>query len=164
MKKSIILLLAIASMCWSIPKPMESIENYNVMMVHGAYGPYDDDGNLQGFEPGTYIQAVDTNGRLGAATMGKYTSDNRITRWISHRILEEPKWENDSIYVRNSYVYNWRAFSNTRNSSINNAFELGNRTWNKKNEKFGNRRALVEETQEVKVSCCHAALAMHCLC
>lgn len=36
MKKSIILLLAIASMCWSIPKPMESIENYNVMMVHGA--------------------------------------------------------------------------------------------------------------------------------
>ena len=23
---------------WSIPKPMESIENYNVMLVHGAYG------------------------------------------------------------------------------------------------------------------------------
>lgn len=62
MKKSIILLLAIASMCWTIPKPMESIENYNVLMVHGAYGPYDDDGNLQGFEPGAYIQAVDTNG------------------------------------------------------------------------------------------------------
>lgn len=38
MKKSIILLLAIASMCWAIPKPMESIENYNVIMVHGAYG------------------------------------------------------------------------------------------------------------------------------
>jgi hypothetical protein len=38
MKKSIILLLAIASMCWATPKPMESIENYNVMMVHGAYG------------------------------------------------------------------------------------------------------------------------------
>ncbi len=38
MEKSIILLLAVASMCWSIPKPMESITNYNVMMVHGAYG------------------------------------------------------------------------------------------------------------------------------
>ena len=165
MKKLIVLFLFLVIVCesWSVPKPMESIKNYNVMMVHGAYGPYDDDGNLQGFEPGTYIQAVDTNGRLGAATMGKYTSDNRITRWISHRILEEPKWESDSVYVRNSYVYNWRAFSNTRNSSINNAFELGDRTWNKGGQ-FGSRRALVEEAQEVKASCCHAALAMHCLC
>lgn len=24
--------------CWTIPKPMESIENYSVLMVHGAYG------------------------------------------------------------------------------------------------------------------------------
>ena len=152
MKKVLLLLMVFAIVGWSVPKPMESITNYNVMMVHGAYGPYDDDGNLQGFEPGTYIQAVDTSGRLGAATMGNYTSDNRVTRWISYRILEEPKWENDSIYVRNSYVYNWRAFSNTRNSSKNNAVELGNRTWNKKNEKFGNRRALVEEAQEVKAS------------
>lgn len=37
MKKSIILLLAIASMCWTIPKPMETIENYNVLLIHGAY-------------------------------------------------------------------------------------------------------------------------------
>lgn len=59
MKKSIILLLAIASMCWSIPKPMESIENYNVMMVHGAYGPENSDGELQGFNPGDYSQAIE---------------------------------------------------------------------------------------------------------
>ncbi|MCQ2107132.1 MAG: hypothetical protein MJZ05_00010 [Fibrobacter sp.] len=26
-------------MSWAVPKPMESITNYNVMMVHGAYGP-----------------------------------------------------------------------------------------------------------------------------
>ena len=143
MQKYLLLVLCTVVFSWSVPKPMESITNYNVMMVHGAYGPYDDDGNLQGFEPGAYAQAVDTNGRLGAATMGKYTSDNRITRWISHRILEEPKWENDSIYVRNSYVYNWRAFSNTRNSSKNNAVELGNRTWNK-NKRFGHRRTLIE--------------------
>ncbi|WP_277001623.1 hypothetical protein [Hallerella succinigenes] len=25
-------------MSWSIPKPMESITNYNVMLIHGAYG------------------------------------------------------------------------------------------------------------------------------
>jgi len=46
-------------MCWSIPKPMESIENYNVMMVHGAYGKYNDKGKLQGFEPGSYSQAIE---------------------------------------------------------------------------------------------------------
>ena len=49
MKKLIILLIALVSVCWSIPKPMESITNYNVM-IHGAYGPKNDDGELQGFQ------------------------------------------------------------------------------------------------------------------
>ena len=149
MKRVLLFVMTFVIVGWSVPKPMESITNYNVMMIHGAYGPYDDDGNLQGFEPGAYIQAVDTTGRLGVATMGKYTSDTRITRWISHRILEEPKWVDGYDYVRNSYVYNWRAFSNTRNSSKNNAVELGDRTWNK-DKRFGSRRALIEEAQEVK--------------
>lgn len=38
MKKVLLLVIAVAIFCWSIPKPMESITNYNVMMVHGAYG------------------------------------------------------------------------------------------------------------------------------
>lgn len=150
MKKIVVLMMDVAIFCWAVPKPMESIANYNVMMVHGAYGPKNSEGKLQGFEPGDYSQAIDTTARMGAATMGGYTSDERVTRWISHNILKEPKWEEDSSYLRHSYVYNWRAFSNTRNSSINNAFELGDRTWNKMNKKFGNRRALVEEAQEVK--------------
>ncbi|MDD5942654.1 hypothetical protein [Fibrobacter sp.] len=151
MKRQILFLLVLVMVCesWSIPKPMESITNYNVMMVHGAYGIKNSDGELQGFEPGSYSQAIDAKDRLGAATMGSYTSNNRVTKWISHDILEEPEWGNDSSYVRNSYVYNWRAFSNTRNTSKNNAVELGNRTWNKEG-KFGQRRALVEEAQEVK--------------
>ena len=150
MRILVVFMLAFVVCCFAIPKPMESITNYNVMMVHGAYGPKNSDGKLQGFDPGDYSQAIDTTEHLGAASMGSYTSNKRVTKWISHNILEEPEWGNDSSYVRNSYVYNWRAFSNTRNSSKNNAVELGNRTWNKKNEKFGNRRALVEEAQEVK--------------
>lgn len=151
MKRQIVFLLVLVMVCesWSIPKPMESITNYNVMMVHGAYGPKNSKGKLQGFNPGAYHQAIDTTGRLGAASMGGYTSDDRVTKYISHTILEEPEWEEDYDYVRNSYIYNWRAFSNTRNSSKNNAVELGNRIWNK-NETFGQRRALVEEAQEVK--------------
>ena len=151
MNRRIVLFLIFTIICesWSIPKPMESITTYNVMMVHGAYGIKNSDGELQGFEPDNYSQAIDAKDRLGAATMGSYTSNNRVTKWISHDILEEPEWENDSSYVRNSYVYNWRAFSNTRNSSKNNALELGDRTWNKE-KNFGQRRALVEEAQEVK--------------
>ena len=38
MKKIVVLMMAVAIFCWSVPKLMESITNYNVMMVHGAYG------------------------------------------------------------------------------------------------------------------------------
>ncbi len=38
MKQIVILFYLCVSVCWAIPKPMESITNYNVMMVHGAYG------------------------------------------------------------------------------------------------------------------------------
>ncbi len=38
MKKLLVLVMAFAIVGWSIPKPMESIDNYNVLMVHGAYG------------------------------------------------------------------------------------------------------------------------------
>ena len=38
MKKVLLLVIAVAIFCWSIPKPMESVTNYNVLMVHGAYG------------------------------------------------------------------------------------------------------------------------------
>ena len=50
MKKILIVALLLAVNCWSIPKPMESIENYNVMLLHDAYGLYNDDDELQEFE------------------------------------------------------------------------------------------------------------------
>ena len=38
MRKLIVLVMLYAVNCWSISKPMESIENYNVLLLHGAYG------------------------------------------------------------------------------------------------------------------------------
>lgn len=68
------------------------------------------------------------------------------TYWLSKNVFEE----SDSVRnVHDSYLYSWRSFTNPANSSKNNAVELGNRTWNK-DKKFGGRRALVEEAQEVK--------------
>ena len=36
MRKIFIAVALIVAYVWSIPKPMESIENYNVLLVHGA--------------------------------------------------------------------------------------------------------------------------------
>lgn len=38
MKKLLVLVMVWAIVGWAISRPMESIENYNVMMVYGAYG------------------------------------------------------------------------------------------------------------------------------
>ena len=38
MKKLLLFVIELAIVAWAVPKPMESIENYNVLMVHGAYG------------------------------------------------------------------------------------------------------------------------------
>ena len=54
-----ILLFAFAAISWAVPKPMESITNYNVLLLYGAYGPENSDGELQGFNPGDYSQAIE---------------------------------------------------------------------------------------------------------
>lgn len=159
MKRRIVLsLLTLICVSWSIPKPMESIENYNVMIVHGAYSA------CQGFwierdstSCEEFLAETDTNeayyadGTLeNGATLGAYDNENRITNWVSTVILEERGWKDKNIYARNSYVYNWRSFSNPANTSLNNAHELGDRTWSLKGTRFKQRRALFEEAQELK--------------
>ena len=140
--------MAFPSISWSIPKPMESIENYNVLLVHGAYG------SDKGISENTdYVSAYEDTTFLGNATLGDYTSNNRITKWIAEKIFEEDVSEKNYENARNSYVYNWRSFTNPANTSLNNAHEMGDRTWNvltNGSSKFGKRRSLFEEAQEVK--------------
>lgn len=38
MEKLLVFMMAFAISCFAVSKPMESVENYNVLMVHGAYG------------------------------------------------------------------------------------------------------------------------------
>ncbi len=178
MKKLIVLVMVFAIIGWSIPKPMESIENYNVLMVHGAYGwekgfiwphmsedYWEDSYGYEDFKSeirtrlDDVIDALDTalpsayeaSDFLGAANLGNYDKESRITYWLNKNIFE------DSISKKpqTSYIYNWRSFSNPANSSSNNAHELGDRMWNQGNLNygkggFGRRRNLMEEAQEVK--------------
>ena len=62
MKKWIVLflILSIVYESWAVPKPMESIENYNVLLLHGAYGHYkkDDDGNIDKSKPQGFFESA----------------------------------------------------------------------------------------------------------
>ena len=184
MKKIFCLMLVLFVASYAVPRPMESIENYNVLMVHGAYGSdknyiqtivdsLSDD--LEKSNPNYTInrnqlyvdvarefekidvknmvfpEANEVNHFIGEANLGDYDKGNRITNWLNRIVFED----DSSISPQTSYIYNWRSFSNPANSSLKNAYELGSRTWNKGNKKygeggFGHRRSLVEEAQEVK--------------
>ena len=37
MKNILLFVFVFIISCWAVPKPMESVENYNILMVHGAY-------------------------------------------------------------------------------------------------------------------------------
>ena len=148
MKRLLLIILFFTVAGWSIPKPMESIEKYNVMLVHGAY-----ESGKGIAESNEYLSAYADTKFLGKATLGEYDNNGRLTKWLSHTIFEEPDIGKDRN-PSNSYVYHWRSFTNPANNSISNAVELGDRTWNSVDSngvaRFGHRRALIEEAQEVK--------------
>ena len=124
---------------------MESVENYNILMVHGAYG------SDKGIKANANLKEADSTSEfLGNASLGSYTSDDRITKWMGSNVFEESDI-GDERNPSNAYIYNWRSFTNPANSSLNNAYELAYRKWNKDGA-FGKRRALFEEAQEVKAS------------
>lgn len=152
---TLLLVLTIVCESWSIPKPMESITNYNVLMVHGAYGA--DKGISEdlcknaseaSFAP-RFLNSSEDDG----ANIGYYHKPGRLTSWLESLFFEDTTSYDAlnpfSDYRRSQgfpYIYSWRAFRDPANSSINNARELGNRTW----KGCGKRRSLVEESQEVR--------------
>lgn len=122
MRKYLLFVLYAITYSWSTPKPMESVENYNILIVHGAYGS--DKGIAKN---SNYPSAYEDTTFLGDATLGGYTSNNRITRWIAENIFEEKIRKKEYENARNSHIYHWRSFTNPANSSLNNARELGYR-------------------------------------
>ena len=154
MKKLMLMVITVAVFCWSIPKPMESIENYNVMLLHGAYGS--DQGFLDITDTNKTTEAYYAKASLdNGAALGRYyeapdKKDPRLLHWFTTKVLDEPEMDTSDVHPKHSYVYQWRSFSNPANSSINNAVELGKRSWRMTG--FEHRRAMMEEAQEVKAS------------
>lgn len=102
MKKLLLLVIVLTIMCWAIPKPMESVTNYSVLLLHGAYE------SGKGFSENVSLSdAYSARSSLeNGATLGAYDNDDRLTVWLSKEIFEEPGWKEKYEYVHNSYVYN----------------------------------------------------------
>ena len=146
MKKLIIVLFAaVCCECWSVPKPMESIENYNVMLIHGAYGK--EKGFLDISDTTKIKEAYAATKALdNGAALGRYhenlDDEPRLLHWLTTKVFDEPEMNVDDVHPKHSYVYQWRSFSNPANSSYNNAFELGDRTWFMPATRYEHRRSM----------------------
>lgn len=142
MRKVVALAIIVASSFGLLfAKPMEALSRYNVVLVHGA-AP-----ESQGFES-TCDNDIRSAWNLGdaAGMLGHYENKDgkKLTYWLDSIIFE------DTVMYGSEYIYIQRSFTNPANSSLNNAYELGSRTWNRNNERLGHRRSLMEEAQEVK--------------
>ena len=127
MKKILIAALLFAVFCWSVPKPMESVENYNIVLVHGAYQA--DKGepvrNSSLDEAYYATKPLDNGAQIGRYNETEKTNPHRFLYWLGPKIFEEDYPTNQRI----SRIYQYRSFSNPANSSDSNAVELGDRTW-----------------------------------
>ena len=168
MRKTLFLLLCLHIGCFAISRPMESVENYNILMVHGAYGASKGFGNkdfvksllkknlpeaidtLPDWSLSKTLYILDTIPRIADSYIFPEANEDtiflgkaNIGYYGSHERLTY--WLNKKIFEddssskpQTSYTYHWRSFSNPANSSNNNAHELGDRKWNQGNLSFGN--------------------------
>ncbi len=155
MKRQVALFLMLVMACesWSTPKPMESVENYNVLLIHGAYGS--DQGFLSGLVDSAKLgeayyaaKPLDNGAQIGRYDEAEDAKTHRLLYWLGPKIFEE----NYPTNQRESRIYQYRSFSNPANSSDSNAVELGDRMWHLPSTPFSKRRAMIEEAQEVKAT------------
>jgi hypothetical protein len=166
-------------MAISYCKPMESIDNYNVVLVHGAGGSkYGMDcvnsdsvyleANKYSRNNG-YLNLTGGYGRkFGDVALNgvEFNLDSNMFGFgadISYMKKRESSaedmdlendglrhWLTEKIFDNDkSVAYLQRPFTNPANSPINNARELGDPKWEGSN-KGAARRSLIEEAQEVR--------------
>ncbi|MBO4713575.1 MAG: hypothetical protein J5615_06775, partial [Fibrobacter sp.] len=175
MGKVAVLAIVVACYCGmlSAAKPMETLERYNVVLVHGAapenqgYGDKCNSNIQSAWNTSNDYTAYrndttqnkkvswnlgDAVGMLGAYddTMlpGASDEDNekaakKLTYWLDSAVFE------DTVQYGSEYIYLQRSFTNPAESPAHNAHEIGDRTW-KGNNNCSVRRSLIEEAQEVR--------------
>src|SRR5574344_2006717 len=168
MRNLLLFILAVMTFTWASPKPMEPLDHYNVVLVHGA-AP-----SSSGFESRCSSDTINDAWTLqndylkddkhkpwdlggAAGMMGAYNDggEKKLTYWLDSAVFEDYQYRDGAIYMDSTnllsspYIYVQRSFVNPAASPAHNALEIGDRMW--KGE--GNckvRRALFEEAQEVR--------------
>lgn len=161
LKKVLFLLMTLEIAAMAIP--MESLNEYNLVLIHGAgshWGGLDcENGDIKheknGFPKEEQYQeaykyySLDPNRRIG----GKFSEGliwDDSTSSATGMIAELKPWIQDTLFEGDyeALVYLQRPFTNPANSPSNNGNEIGKRTWIGSN-KCSARRSLFEEIQEV---------------
>lgn len=144
-------------------KPMEALNRYNVVLVHGAAPEGQGYGSLCGetiknawntrndfiFSMRDTTQDEKLPWNLGDAVgmLEKYEDDDekKLTLWLDSAVFE------DTVTYGSEYIYIQRSFTNPAESPAHNAHEIGDRTW-KGDNNCSVRRSLFEEAQEVRAA------------
>ena len=160
LKKLLFLLMTLEIVAIAIP--MESLNEYNLVLIHGAgshWGGLDCENgdikhekyNLDSVEyaPAWTYYAYGPNTRIGGKFSEGLISDDS-TSSATGMIAELKPWIQDTVFEGDYewLVYLQRPFTNPANSPSNNGNEIGKRTW-KGSNKCSARRSLFEEIQEV---------------
>ena len=163
LRKVLFLLMTLEMVAVAIP--MESLNEYNLVLIHGAgshWGGLDcENGDIKhekmGFSSDKYQDAYEyywrgtsgPNTRIGGKLSEGLISDDS-TSSATGMIAELKPWIQDTVFEGDYewLVYLQRPFTNPANSPSNNGNEIGKRTW-KGSNKCSARRSLFEEIQEV---------------
>ena len=168
MKTFLCLIVTIVCVVFAIPKPMESLNHYNVVLVHGAAPEekgfesecnsdniYDANTMMSGHFASPQTIASQLGGAAGMLGDYENEGEKKLTYWLDSAVFEDYQYRNGKIYMdstnyrKSPYIYIQRSFTNPAESPAHNAHEIGDRTW-KGNNNCSVRRSLFEEAQEVR--------------
>ena len=132
--------------------PMESLTNYNVILVHGAadrWGGMDCAGDTAIKAPYNVIKINEKDYNYSKRIGGLY-KDGKKQSSATGMIKELGPWLRDTIFEHDTLsVYLQRPFTKPAGSPFENGREIGWSGWSG-NDKCSERRSLIEEAQEVK--------------
>lgn len=168
MKTFLCVVITIVCVVFAVPRPMEALNRYNVILVHGAAPEekgfesecnsddiYDADMMMSGHLVSPQTIASQLGGAAGMLGDYENEGEKKLTYWLDSAVFEDYQYRNGKIYMdstnyrKSPYIYIQRSFANPAASPAHNAHEIGDRTW-KGNNKCSVRRSLFEEAQEVR--------------
>mgnify|MGYP001094740351 CR=1 FL=1 len=147
MKCVLLMVILLLSDLLAGPVPMESIKNYNIILVHGASDRW---GGIDCVEDSLQEAVKGARDSAGFFKMvgGIKKNDGKISSAAGMLRALVP-WLSDTILEDKNVVYLQRPLTQPAGSPLQNASEIGDRKWKGKGG-CAARRSLIEEAQEVK--------------